>query len=118
VSKLTSFSQRRNNKYPFYLGIDLHLKRTYLVLMNQAGEIIDEQRLGNAEVVDYLKEKVSQRTYAVMKATRNWPFMYDFLCDYVERVELAHPKKVKAISPMRRSKLTGSMQVSWPIWPG
>ena len=34
--------------YPFYLGIDLHLKRTYLVLMNQDGEIIDEQRLEKA----------------------------------------------------------------------
>ena len=84
--------------YPFYLGIDLHLKRTYLVLMNQDGEIIDEQRLENAEVANYLKEKVPQRTYAVMEATRNWPFMYDLLCDHVERVELAHPKEVKAIA--------------------
>jgi hypothetical protein len=24
--------------YPFYLGIDLHLKRTYLVLMNGEGD--------------------------------------------------------------------------------
>lgn len=84
--------------YTFYLGIDLHLKRTYLVLMNQAGEIIDEQRLENAEVASYLKEKVSQRTYAVLEATRNWPFMYNLLCDHVERVELAHPKEVKAIA--------------------
>jgi hypothetical protein len=28
--------------YPFNLGIDLYLKRTYLVLMNQTGEIIEE----------------------------------------------------------------------------
>ena len=25
--------------YPFYLGIDLHLKRTYMVLMNGAQEV-------------------------------------------------------------------------------
>jgi hypothetical protein len=25
--------------YPFYLGIDLHLKRTYVVLMNCEGEM-------------------------------------------------------------------------------
>lgn len=78
--------------------IDLHLKRTYLVLMNQAGEIIDEQRLENAEAASFLKEKVPQRTYAVMEATRNWPFMYDLLSDHVERVELPHPKQVKSIA--------------------
>ena len=84
--------------YPFYLGIDLHLKRTYLVLMNRDGEIIDEQRLENAEVADYLKQNVPQNTYAVMEATRNWPFMYDLLSEYVGRVELAHPKEVKSIA--------------------
>ena len=30
--------------YPFYLGIDLHLKRTYVVLMNAEGEVLDKQR--------------------------------------------------------------------------
>lgn len=84
--------------YSFYLGIDLHLKRTYLVLMNQAGETIEEQRLENAEVAGYLKQKVPHSTYAVMEATRNWPFMYDLLSDHVVRVELAHPKEVKAIA--------------------
>ena len=84
--------------YPFYLGIDLHLKRTYLVLMNQDGEIIEEQRLENAKVGDYLGQRVPQNTYAVVEATRNWPFMYDLLAEHVDRVELAHPKEVKAIA--------------------
>lgn len=84
--------------YPFYLGIDLHLKRTYLVLMSQTGEIIEEQRLENAKVGDYLGQRVPQNTYAVLEATRNWPFMYDLLAEHVDRVELAHPKEVKAIA--------------------
>jgi hypothetical protein len=29
--------------YPFYLGIDLYLKRTYVVLMETEGEVIDER---------------------------------------------------------------------------
>jgi transposase len=41
---------------------------------------------------------VPQETYAVLEATRNWPFMYDMLAEHVERVELAHPKEVKAIA--------------------
>ncbi len=84
--------------YPFYLGIDVHLKRTYVVLMDNMGHIIDERRLPNDEFEQYLKDEVSHNTYAVLEATRNWPFMYDMLEDHVERVELAHPKELKAIA--------------------
>lgn len=84
--------------YPFYLGIDLHLKRTYVVLMDKAGQVLDERRLPNEEVKEYLKKRVPKETYAVVEATRNWAFMYDLLVEHVERVELAHPKELKAIS--------------------
>jgi transposase len=84
--------------YPFYLGIDLHLKRTYVVLMDATGEVMDERRIPNEEMTSYLEQHVPQETYAVLEATRNWPFMYDLLGEYVERVELAHPKEVKAIA--------------------
>jgi len=36
--------------YPFYLGIDLHLKRTYMVLMDAKGEVIDKERISNQEI--------------------------------------------------------------------
>jgi transposase len=84
--------------YPFYLGIDLHLKRTYVVLIDAEGEIIDQRRLLNTEMPEYLEQHVPYKTFAVLEATRNWPFMYDLLSDHVERVELAHPKEVKAIA--------------------
>ena len=84
--------------YPFYLGIDLHLKRTYAVLMDDTGQIIDERRVPNDEFEQYLHEFVPQNTYAVLEATRNWPFMYDLLHKNLERVELAHPKELKAIA--------------------
>jgi transposase len=84
--------------YPFYLGIDLHLKRTYVVLIDDEGEIIDQRRLLNTDMPEYLKQHVPQETFAVLEATRNWPFMYDLLGDHVHRVELAHPKEVKAIA--------------------
>lgn len=84
--------------YPFYLGIDLHLKRTYAVLMKSSGEVIDERRISNLEIEAYLEERVPRETYAVLEATRNWAFMYDLLTAHVERVELAHPKEVKSIA--------------------
>ncbi len=84
--------------YPFYLGIDLHLKRTYMVLMDAKGEIIDKGRISNQEITKYLQEKVPQETYAVLEATRNWPFMYDLLNEHVQKVDLVHSKGVRAIA--------------------
>ncbi len=84
--------------YPFYLGIDLHLKRTFMVLMNANGEVVDKQRISNQEITQYLQEKVPQETYAVLEATRNWPFMYDLLNEHVQHVDLVHAKGVRAIA--------------------
>ena len=84
--------------YPFYLGIDLHNKNTYAVLIDKAGAVIDEREFSNDETSKYLEEVVPSETYAVLEATRNWPFMYDLLSQHVARVELAHPKELKAIS--------------------
>lgn len=84
--------------YPFYLGIDLHLKRTYAVQMDSTGTVIDERQIRNLDILEYLHGNVPRETYAVLEATRNWPFMYDILKDHVERVELAHPKELKAIA--------------------
>jgi transposase len=84
--------------YPFYLGIDLHLKRTFMVLMNAKGEIIEKERISNQEITKYLQKKVPQETYAVLEATRNWPFMYDILNEHVDKVDLVHAKGVRAIA--------------------
>ena len=84
--------------YPFYLGVDLHLKRTYMVLLDAQGETLGEWRIYNDEFEEFLKQFVPTKTFAVLEATRNWPFMYDLLQAHVARVELAHPKELKAIS--------------------
>ena len=44
--------------YPFYLGIDLHLKRTFMVLMDYKGEVLEKERISNQEIRGYLQEKV------------------------------------------------------------
>ena len=84
--------------YPFYLGIDLHLRRTYMVLMDANGEVVDKQRISNNEITKYLQEKVPQETYAVLEATRNWPFMFDLLNEHVQKVDLVHAKAVRSIA--------------------
>ena len=84
--------------YPFYLGMDLHIKRTYVVLMNNEGEVLDMQHLQNCDIAKYICDIVPKDTYAVMDATQNWPFFYDLLGEHVERVELAHVKEVRSIA--------------------
>ncbi len=83
-----------------YLGVDLHGKRSYLVLMSSEGVIEDKRRLPNEEVAEYLK-KVPCNTHAVLEATGNWSYMYDVLSNRVEQVELAHPQQVRAIAAAR-----------------
>ena len=82
----------------FYLGIDLHLRRTYAVLMKNSGEVVDKRRIQNNEFGKYLEEVVPRETYAVIEATRNWAFAYDLLSEHVERTELAHPKELRMIA--------------------
>jgi len=84
--------------FPFYLGIDLHLKRSYLVLIDAEGEVIDKRRLKNTEIETYISRNVPKETYEVMEATRNCPFFYDLLAKHVDRVELAHAKGVRMIA--------------------
>ncbi len=84
--------------YPFYLGIDLHKKRSYVMLIDREGTVIDERRLANTDMSTYLATHVPPESFAVLEATRNWPFLYDLLTEHVARVELAHPKEVKAIA--------------------
>ena len=52
--------------YPFYLGIDLHNKITYAVLIDKAGAVIDQREFSNDETSKYLKEVVPSETYAVL----------------------------------------------------
>jgi hypothetical protein len=84
--------------YAFQLGLDVPLKKTYAVLLDAQGDTRDERHIANEKLPTYLHEVVPSKTYAVLEATRNWPFFYDLLVGHVERVEWAHPKELKAIS--------------------
>ena len=82
----------------YYLGIDLHKSRSYVVLMDDKGDVINEGGITNDAMSDHLKESVPHDTIAVLEATWNWQFMYDLLSDHCEGVLLAHPQKVKMIA--------------------
>jgi len=54
---------------PFYLGIDIHLKLTYMVLMDHTGHLIDERRISNNEIEVYGTDNMQQLTanYNIIK---------------------------------------------------
>src|SRR5215212_8872156 len=83
--------------YEHYLGVDLHKRRTYLVLMDAHGQVKDQRRLANEAVAAYAAQLPSS-TFAVLEATGNWSYMYDVLSRQVDQVVLAHPKQVRAIA--------------------
>ena len=86
--------------YQYYLGVDLHKHRSYVVLMDAEGNIQEQRRLGNDEMSNYIAQ-LPNKTLAVLETTSNWSFMYDLLATQVERVVLVHPKQVRAIAAAR-----------------
>ena len=86
--------------YQHYLGVDLHRRRSYVVLMNNQGKLIDQRRLPNDAMPDYVAQ-LPQSTFAVLEATGNWSYMYGVLDEGTDKVVLAHPKRVKAIAAAR-----------------
>src|SRR5260221_9400878 len=86
--------------YGHYLGIDLHRKRSYSVLMDARGEISYQHRLDNGAMEEYVKD-IPKDTLAVIEATGNWRWLYDALQAADIDVVLAHPKKVRAIAAAR-----------------
>ena len=83
--------------YQHYLGVDLHKRRTYVVLMDAQGKVSDQRRLANDAMADYAAQ-LPEHTLAVVEATGNWSYMYEVLKPHVETVVLAHPKQVRAIA--------------------
>jgi hypothetical protein len=57
--------------YTFYIGVDLHLKRSYVVLMRGDGQIFDHQGFPNDATKEYLTRLVPRPTYIVLEETRN-----------------------------------------------
>lgn len=86
--------------YQHYLGVDLHKRRTYVVLMDADGKISDQRGLANDAMPDYIAQ-LPKNTFAVLETTSNWSYLYDVLEAQVAGVVLAHPKQVRAIAAAR-----------------
>jgi len=84
-----------------YVGVDHHKKFSYLMVMDEKGNIVKEGKINNTKesLNRFLNNPHSKRpAQAVLEAGRNWTVMYDWLEEEMDDVKLAHPYKVKAIA--------------------
>ena len=88
-----------------FVGIDLHKTYSYVVAMDQAGQILDERRLRNQAVAQYMAQ-FEAPVRVTLEATYNWQMMFEHLEGQVAEIVLAHPKNVRAIAAAGAGRLT------------
>jgi transposase len=86
-----------------YVGVDLHRKRSHVVALDPAGQVMLSRRIGNApaEFLHLFDELEPQPIEVVFEATYGWSWFADLLADAGIPAHMAHPLATKAISAAR-----------------
>jgi transposase len=86
-----------------YVGVDLHRKRSHVVALDPAGEVVLSRRIGNAptEFQRIFGELEPHPIEVVFEATYGWSWFADLLADVGIPAHMAHPLATKAISAAR-----------------
>lgn len=85
-----------------YVGIDLHRRRSVIVRMNEAGEVLDQVRIDNDPLaLETEIAKAGEGPEVVLEATYGWYWAVDVLQAMGASVHLAHPLGVKAFAYQR-----------------
>jgi len=78
-----------------YLGIDVHKRYAQVAVMDDAGEIVEEVRVENANLDDLAQRYAGAE--AVIEATSNYYHIHDTLSKHLD-VIVAHPKELTQIA--------------------
>jgi transposase len=78
-----------------FVGIDLHKRYAQVAVLDDAGEIVEEVRVRNANL-DEFAQRYAGATAAI-EATSNYYHVHDTLSEYLD-VVVAHPGKLKLIA--------------------
>jgi transposase len=86
-----------------YVGVDLHRKRSHVVALDPAGEVVLSRRIGNAPVEFWriFGELEPEPVVVVFEATYGWSWFADLLADAGIAAHMAHPLATKAIAAAR-----------------
>lgn len=84
------------------VGVDLHRRRSVIVRMTQAGQVLDTVRIDNDPLVLAAEiAKAGEAPEVVLEATYGWYWAVDVLQDAGATVHLAHPLGVKGFAYRR-----------------
>jgi len=78
-----------------YLGIDVHKRHAQVAVMDEAGEIVEEVRVENANLDDLAQRYAGAQ--AAIEATSNYYHIHDTLSEHLD-VTVAHPTKLTQIA--------------------
>ena len=78
-----------------YLGLYSHKRYAQVAVMDEAGEIVEEVRVENANLDDLAQRYAGAQ--AVLEATSNYYHIHDTLSEHLD-VTVAHPKKINQIA--------------------
>jgi len=78
-----------------YLGIDVHKRYAQVAVMDEAGEIVEEVRVENANLDDLAQRYAGAQ--AAIEATSNYYHIHNTLSEHLD-VTVAHPKKLNQIA--------------------
>lgn len=85
-----------------YVGIDLHRRRSVIVRMTEAGEVIEHVRIDNDPVALACQiEKAGPDPEVALEACYGWYWAVDLLQAAGAKVHLAHPLGIKGMSNRR-----------------
>jgi transposase len=85
-----------------FVGIDLHRRRSVIVRMTDAGEVLETTRIVNdADRLADVLRRAGQAPEVVLEATYGWYWAADVLAAGGASVHLAHPLGVKAFEYRR-----------------
>lgn len=83
----------------FYSGIDLHKDNCFITTINEAGDLVQQERIANnPELLLAYFARVGPEHQAVVESTAGWYWLNDLLESHGISLVLAHAKYLKAIS--------------------
>src|SRR5882757_1809970 len=84
------------------VGMDLHRRRSVLVRMTEAGEVLETTRISNdPEYLGQVMARAGEHPEVVLEATYGWYWAADTLAEMGASVHLAHPLGVKGFEYRR-----------------
>ena len=83
----------------YYSGIDLHKDNCFITTINDAGELVQQERVANVpEMLLAYFARLGSEHQAVVESTTGWYWLSDLLDTHGIPLVLAHAKYLKAIS--------------------